>query len=264
MIWKTLLYASLVYVALCALTFLLQRAMLYLPDKTRLSPGEAAAVGLRQWPSPADYRGFTSLDEPADARGTVVVFHGNAGTAYHRDFYVAALSRLGLRVVLAEYPGYGGRDGRPSEDALVGDALETIRLARRDYGDPLYLWGESLGSGVVCAAVARSEVPVAGLVLFLAWDSLADLAQTHYRYLPARWLVLDRYDNVANLRGYRGRVAVVLAGDDEVVPVRHGRRLYEALTTDKKLWLFEGARHNEMPVADGLPWWGEVVAFVSR
>lgn len=261
MIWKTLLYVSIAYVGLCAVTFILQRSMLYFPDKSRLSEGQAGGAGLRHWPSVEDFRGFVGGGESA---GTVILFHGNAGTAYHRSFYVDALSRQGLRVVLAEYPGYGGRPGRPSEDVLVRDALETIRLAHHEFGGPLYLWGESLGGGVVSAAVAATDIPVAGVVLFLAWDSLPDLAQAHYWYLPARWLVLDRYDNIDNMRDYEGNIAVVLAGEDEVVPVRHGTKLYEALPTGKKLWVFEGARHNEMPVAAGLPWWEEVVAHISR
>lgn len=264
MIWKTLFIAAIAYVAMCALMFLLQRKMLYFPDDTRLSPEQAVGMGLRHWPSVEDFRGFVGGGESTDAAGTVVVFHGNAGTAYHRGFYVDALSGLGLRVILAEYPGYGGRAGGPSEEVLVRDALETIRLANRQYGGPLYLWGESLGAGVVSAAVAATEVPVDGVVLFLPWDTLPDLAQAHYWYLPARWLALDRYDNIRNLRNYAGNTAVVLAGEDEVVPVKHGLRLYEALPAGKRLWLFEGARHNEMPVAIGLPWWEEVVAHVSR
>ncbi len=264
MIWKTLLYASIAYAALCAVTFFLQRAMLYIPDRTRLSDEQATGAGLRHWPSFEDFRGFVGRGEPAGAAGTVIVFHGNAGTAHHRGFYVDALSRLGLRVILAEYPGYGGRAGKPSEDVLVRDALETIRLARQEYGGPLFLWGESLGGGVAAAAVAETDIPIAGVVLFLAWDSLPDVAQTHYWYLPARRLVLDRYDNIDNLRDYEGNMAVVLAGEDEVVPVGHGMRLYEALPTGKRLWVFEGARHNEMPVAAGLPWWEEVVAYISR
>jgi fermentation-respiration switch protein FrsA (DUF1100 family) len=260
---RLLLYLLISYALLCLLVFVIQRNLLYLADQAPLPPEAARKAGLRPWPAPERFQGFIGEPEPAVVRGTVIVFHGNAGAAYHRAFYIRALARMGLRVILAEYPGYGGRAGRPSEKLLVEDALAAIGHAHTQYGEPLYLWGESLGCGVVAAALRQTEVPVRGAVLFLPWDSLADVAQTHYWYLPARWLVLDRYDSIENLRHYTGKVAVLLAGEDEVIPVRHGRRLYDSLTASKRLWLFEGVRHNEMPIDPDLAWWGEVVAFLA-
>jgi len=264
LLWKALLFVLGGYLAICLLAFLFQRKMLYLPSGGSLSEGQAVESGLIHWPSARAFVGYLGAEEPAEAKGTVVVFHGNAGAAYHRDFYVQALSRRGLRVILAEYPGYGGRSGRSTEEAFVRDAGETIRLAHRKFGEPVYLWGESLGCGVVAGALQATDIPIPGVVLFTPWDSLPELAQTHYPILPARWLVRDRYDNVENLRGYTGRVAVVLAGRDEVVPVRHGQRLYDSIPANKNLWLFENASHNAMPVSSDEAWWSEVVGFVSR
>ena len=165
---------------------------------------------------------------------------------------------------MAEYPGYGGRAGRPSEEVLVQDALETIGLAHDEYGQPLFLWGESMGSGVVSSAVAKADVPLKGLVLFLPWDSLADVAQTHYWYLPAYWLVLDKYNSIDNLQRFEGNVAVILAEKDEVIPVKHGKRLYDSIVAKKKLWRFEGVGHNDVPVEPELQWWEEVTEFIVQ
>jgi len=74
--------------------------------------------------------------------------------------------------------------------------------------------------------------------------------------------VLDRYNNVENLQGYEGQIAVILAGKDEVVPIKHGTRLYESLSGTKELWVFEDARHNEVPVGADLLWWKKVIAFI--
>ncbi len=264
MISKILLYALAGYLIFLATLFIFQRKLLYLPEKFRLPEEQAMAEGLVYWPSFENFRGFVSHMEPTGALGTVIVFHGNAGAAYHRIFYVKALTRQKMRVILAEYPGYGGRAGKLSEDALVKDAIETIRLAYKEYGQPLFIWGESLGAGVACGAVSKAEVPIKGVVLLLPWDSLPDLAQTHYWYLPARWMVLDKYDNVENLRGFEGNVAVILAENDEVIPVRHGRRLYDSITSRKNIWVFKDARHNEFPIDAKLHWWKEVVEFISQ
>ncbi len=264
MIGRILLSALIGYLTLFLIVFIFQRKLLYLPSKFRLSEERVIDEGLLYWPSFEQYRGFIGHQGAAEAKGTLIVFHGNAGAAYDRGFYVKALSPLGLRVILAEYPGYGGRAGQPSEDILVKDALETIRLTYRKYGEPLFLWGESLGCGVVSSAVSKTDIPLKGVVLFLPWDSLPNLAQKHYWYFPVRWLVLDKYNNIDNLRQFAGNVAVILAENDEVVPVQHGRKLYDSITTKKKLWLFENATHNKMPIEPGLRWWKEVIEFISQ
>ena len=264
MIWKILLYALIGYVTFSAIVFIFQRKLLYLSRGSQLSEERAIDEDLLYWPSIKNFQGFISHADPVDAKGTIIVFHGNAGTAYHRSFYVKALSLQKLRVILAEYPGYGGRAGRPSEEVLVKDALETIRLAHQEYGEPLFVWGESLGGGVVSSAVRKTNIPIKGVVLFLPWDSLPNLAQTHYWYLPARWMVLDKYNNIDNLQRFEGNIAVVLAENDEVIPVRHGKRLYDSITAKKKLWLFEDTRHNELPVEAELHWWKDIIEFISQ
>ena len=244
--------------------FVFQRKLLYMPSQIKLAEQSVFNEGLIYWPSFEVFKGFISKSNLLEAKGTVIVFHGNAGAAYNRGFYVEALSIQNIRVILAEYPGYGGRSGQPSEDVLVKDALETIRIAYQEFGEPLYLWGESLGSGVVCSALSKSDIPIKGVILFLAWDSLPNLAQTHYWFLPSRWLVLDKYNSVDNLQRFDGNIAVVLAENDEVVPVQHGKRLYESITANKRLWMFEDVRHNEVPVAAELHWWKEVITFISQ
>ncbi len=77
-------------------------------------------------------------------------------------------------------------------------------------------------------------------------------------------MVLNKYDNVENLRGFKGNVAVILAENDEVIPVRHGRRLYDSITSRKNIWVFKDARHNEFPIDAKLHWWKEVVEFISQ
>ncbi len=260
---KIALAILLIYCAIVAIAFALQRQMLYFPTQERPSEEWVRMAGLAVWPaSTSDYRGFVS-EGSADARATIVVFHGNAGRALDRSYYAHALGPLGYRVLLAEYPGYGGRDGKPSEAALIADAVETLELAHEEFGGPVYLWGESLGAGVAAAVAASTEAPIAGLVLITPWDSLPDLAQSIYWFFPARWLIRDQYDSVKNVESYAGPVALVVAEQDEIIPSRHSMRLFESVTSDKRLWILPGAGHNSWPVQPDAPWWREVVDFVE-
>ena len=251
-----------VYGLVVLAAWLLQYRMLYFPE--RISTDEvqrlAAAAGLALWlQEGGDYRGL--LREPdGTCRGTVLVFHGNAGSAVHRSYYADALVPLGYRVILVEYPAYGGRPGRLGESSFTADARTAMDMVRRQFDDPLFLWGESLGCGV--AAAAASET-VRGVVLLTPWDSLTHLAQSLYRFLPIGLLLRDRYDTVANLKNFRGPVAVVMAERDEVIPNRLTQKLFESIAAPKRMWQFDEAGHNSWPTAPGLAWWREVMAFVD-
>ncbi len=262
------LFFAVGYCILMVAGFLWQRKMIYFPDREVPAPDPLHAAGLRFWPDQdpdqgEDYRGLVATDSAVEATGTIIVFHGNAGAAWHRSYYVHALLPLGYNVVLAEYPGYGGRNGDPSEESFVNDARATIQLAYDTFGGPLYLWGESLGCGVAAAVAADPPVPVDGVVLVTPWDSLPDLAQSMYWYFPIRWLLRDKFDNVKNLQSFHQPVAIAIAIDDEIIPPARSLRLYESIHAPKRLWRFENAGHNNWPTDPAEKWWREVMQFIS-
>jgi hypothetical protein len=76
-------------------------------------------------------------------------------------------------------------------------------------------------------------------------------------------MLKDSYDNVANLAKYRGPVAVVMAGQDEIISNRLTQRLYDALRQPKRLWTFPKAGHNSWPSGPDEPWWGEMMNFLE-
>ena len=255
-------YFAIGYALLVLVVFLLQRNLIYLPDRAKPPADHLRSMGLQFWPDGSDFKGLISTSEALPAKGTVIVFHGNAGSAWHREYYVQALEPLGYRVVLAEYPGYGGRRGKMNEQNAVADAREIITKARSQFGDPVFLLGESMGSGVAAAAVDADQ-PIAGLVMVTPWDSLPSLAQTHYWYLPARWLVKDQFDSIANLQSFDRPVAVAMAVNDEVIPNKHTMTLFNAVKAPKRLWQFKNAGHNSWPTQPNALWWKEAMAFIS-
>lgn len=274
--------AGLLYVAVLLYAYAVQDASLYFP--TLLEPQQAkflaARGGLRPWPSDAaepvgyvaepatstaqpDRGAETSGAPPVSGRvlGTVLVFHGNAGTALDRGYYVDALGRLGYRVVLAEYPGYGARRGELGERSFVRDATGALDRARSEFGAPVYVVGESLGAGVAAAVARDRGSKVAGVALITPWDSLTAVAQERYPLLPMGLLLTSRYDSVTNLSAYEGPVAVAVADEDEILRPGHALRLYDSLRQPKGLWRFPGAGHNSWPSMPEATWWPELAAF---
>lgn len=246
-------------VALLATIAMFQDRLLYFPAKATVA-GMVSAE-LRAWPAHDDFRGLVA--EPSGTvRGTAVLFHGNAGHAGHRAYYAEALTRLGLRVVLAEYPGYGPRGGAVGERSLVDDAEQTLLLAHRLHGAPLLLVGESLGAGVAAAAAGRQRDKTAGVLLITPWGRLEHVASHHYPWLPVKWLLRDRYDSVAHLASFDRPVMVVVAEGDSIVPARFGTALHESLPGRKRLAVIEAAEHNDWVRHVDDRWWDEAVSFL--
>lgn len=260
-------YIAVGYALLAGVIFVLQRRLIYHPDKERPTETYLAKLGLRYWPQANGFHGLVSTSAPRSAIGTVIVFHGNAGSAWQRDYFVKALEPMGYQVILAEYPGYGGRDGEMTETHIIKDAVEAIAAARRDFGGPIYLIGESMGCGVAAAAACEADhppyAPIDGLLLITPWDSLAAVAQSHYWYVPASLLVKDRYDSIAHLRGFDRPVAMVMAEKDKVIPNKHTQALYDALTAPRRLWRFKNAGHSDWPNQPSAPWWKEAMHFMT-
>ena len=249
---STALWIAAVCLLFLAVVFLWQDRLLYFPARATVE--RLVNGGLRPWPSAQDFRGLVA--EPLGApRGTTIVFHGNAGHAGHRAFYAQALTPLGWRVILAEYPGYGPRPGQPGEASLVADAVETVALAHRLHGGPLLLLGESLGAAVAAAAAARHGDVSAALLLITPWDRLAHVASHHYPWLPVKWLLRDRYDTQARLAGFDRPVLVAVAEQDRIVPAHLGAALHAALRGPKHLITIEGADHNDWPDRVDAAWW---------
>jgi fermentation-respiration switch protein FrsA (DUF1100 family) len=102
---------------------------------------------------------------------------------------------------------------------------------RGEAPERVVLFGRSLGAALAAWLAAR-ERPGA-LILESAFVSVPELAGDLYWWLPARRLSRLRYDTRDYLAGVQCPVLVVHSPDDEIIPYRHGRALYEAARPPK-------------------------------
>ncbi|OQA27984.1 MAG: Alpha/beta hydrolase family protein [Verrucomicrobia bacterium ADurb.Bin345] len=264
LVLKILRMAVLVYVGLAAVLAIGQRGFIYFPSQQSeaLLAGIARKAGMEPWRSASgELVGWKTVPrEGAPETGNVAIaFHGNAGFALDRLYFVDCLRGLPgdpiHTVYLFEYPGYGARPGKPSEKAICRAAAEALDELTRDARTCVYLIGESLGSGVACHLAAQHPDKVAGLFLATPFTSLGDVAKHHHPFMPVRLFLVEKYDNESALRNYAGPVAFLVAEEDEVVPARLGVRLHDGYRGPKRLWVDEGSSHNTLMYIPTAPWW---------
>lgn len=262
----------LVYVGLLVLVAGCQRRMIYFPAKSSeaVLRERAAETGWAAWETAdGELIGWKDLNVTTAAQpaNRLVVFHGNAGFAQHRTYYRDGFGGVagGLwEVYVFEYPGYGARPGSPGEQAFLAAGREALEALWEADGRPVFLLGESLGSGLACRLAGEYPDRVAGLILTTPFTSLVDVAARHYPFFPVRFLLRDRYDNVEALKSYRGPMAMLLAGQDEIIPAEIGQRLFDAHAGPKRLWVQETATHNTLDYGTDTGWWEEVTEFLIR
>jgi len=187
------------------------------------------------------------------ARYTILFSHGNAEDLGMLRPYLRLLHGLGFGVLAYDYRGYGLSDGRPSEEATYHDidAAWTFLVAEAKVPpERIILLGRSVGAGPSVDLAARRQV--GGLVLESAFVS-AFRVLTRVPLLP-----FDRFRNLDKI----GRVAcpvLVMHGEaDAIVPIWHGRRLYEAAPAPKRFLWVEGAGHNDFMLVAG-PRYGQAL-----
>jgi pimeloyl-ACP methyl ester carboxylesterase len=220
----------------------------------------AKTAGLERWVnSSGGAIGMKRLSPTQPAAGRVLILYGNAGWTVGCAHYVNDLQKAApFDVYIVEYPGYADRSGKPSEASVFHAADEAFELLETNL--PVFLLGESLGTGVASHLAGKYPDQVAGLILLSPYDRLTGVAQHQVHYLPAWLLLVDRFPSEVYLRKYHGPVGISVDGQDRVVPEKFGLKLYAGYAGPKRLWRFPEGRH----IAIGEPvsqFWREVLGF---
>ncbi len=237
------------YALILILFFVFQRSLLYYPNHNSVPLAEAHANRLFQELSvrTADGINLNAWYAPATSKPlTFVFFHGNADSLYGAapiaDPYIAA----GYGFLLAEYRGYSGLPGKPTEAGLYADARAYIYglMTRGVRSEDIVLFGHSLGTGV--AVQMAEEFHAGGLILLAPYLSMPKLAQVHYPFIPAEYLALDRYENDKKMSDIHAPVLIVNGDLDQIVPPGQGRRLAALANEPRQFQSLPDRGHNDL------------------
>jgi fermentation-respiration switch protein FrsA (DUF1100 family) len=249
------------YLLILLAFFVFQRSLLYYPSANFYSLREAHAspdfyslreahaspafkqlsiqtedgIALKAWYAPATSKPFT-----------LVFFHGNADSlataSSVADPYIAA----GYGFLVAEYRGYSGLEGKPTETGLYADgrACMTALIAQGVKSQDILLFGHSLGTGV--AVQMAEEFHVGGLILLAPYLSIPKIAQVHYPFIPAQLLALDRFNNAAKISSIHAPLLIVNGLNDQIVPPSQGKQLFELASDPREFHTLPHHDHNDL------------------
>jgi pimeloyl-ACP methyl ester carboxylesterase len=182
--------------------------------------------------------------QPRDARAGALILHGGGtstikGLAPLRELLFAR----GIASTGFDFIGHGRSDGTLIGSSLAerSAAVDAVISARQLQAETLTVIGFSMGGHVAALAAQRHGFAALGLVIAAAYS--AEAAQLKFGpdfaaaiRKPLSWRDSDAFAAVA---AYRGRLQIISAGADAVVPAEIPQRYFDAA-------LHCASRHHEV------------------
>ena len=182
----------------------------------------------------------------ANARGTLVICHGNAGNISDRLWMARDLADVPLNLFLFDYRGYGRSKGLPSEKGTEQDVLAAYEVAHARLGHvenpPILVYGRSLGGGI--ALQLATACPVRAVVLESTFTSIVEIGERFYPHLLPKLTCRNRYRSDLRIQEVEVPILIAHGPDDETIPYDMGEKLYSLAPNPFGFCKLNGC-HNE-------------------
>jgi len=202
--------------------------------------------------------------EADSSRGVILFCHGNAGNISHRFDTIVILSQMNLDIFIFDYRGYGRSGGVMTEKGAYLDAkaaYDHLAKVKKTKPGKIVLFGRSIGGNV--AIDLATKVDAACLISESAFASIEDMAKSIYGVRPPRWLLSNHFDAMSRIKSVDIPKLIIHSSDDEIVPIRQGRMLFDAATEPKEFFELTGS-HNEAFLAAGRGYSDRLGRFIDR
>lgn len=232
-------------ISVLAIIYLLALVLLYLFQRTLLFPTVGEVSGINRETivfkhNEVSLHGWVLNQGKSKA---IIYFGGNAEQISNNIILFEDVLK-DHSVYLVDYRGYGKSTGSPTEQGLFADALFIYDQIKAQY-QTISVIGRSLGSGVAVYLGSKREIEK--LALLTPYDSIAEVAQSHYPMFPTRYLVRDKFESINRAANITVPILIVAAEHDPVVPNIHTERLLKQLVhSEIKFQMIENVAHNNV------------------
>lgn len=238
--------------------------------ETRTFPG-AQGERVEAWIIPSD----------ASPHGTVIAFHGHAGSKESLLSVAARFHEWGWETWLVDFYGSGGSSG--NETSIGWHEAEDVKaafdqVARGSTGKPVVLFGASMGAAAILRSVAVHELKPEGLILECPFDRLRTTVASRFRRegfptFPMLDLILCWGGIQSGFNPYRHNPvefaatvrcpALLMQGDKDVtISLEESRSIARALGARCAFRVFEGRGHEALQAGNPALWDREVLGFL--
>lgn len=235
-----------VYLIVLTLLYLLQDRMIFFaqpisnPSVSRFSGSEITF----------DHKGILLhgwlIKKDINVQSPLIIYYG--GNAEEVSGNLLDLERFPpASLLLLNYRGYRKNTGKASESSLGSDAIfvfdEMIRKEGIDPGQVVRM-GRSLGSNVAVQVAAQRSV--GGLILITPFDSLVNLAKSHYPIFPVGLAIKHRFESDRLAPQIKAPALILMGLADRIVPNRHSEALAKSWGGSVDALVIQGSDHNSI------------------
>lgn len=250
--------AIVVYLSLCSYLYFKQEALLFHPNPKSFAEIQKILRANPEFDTlnlimkdGTRISGYMSPKHSHNKLPLVIYFEGNTLEVSHlmdKHKYFENCA-----IALINYRGWGLSQGKPSEKTMFSDALEVYdKLKQRSNVDTsrIFVIGRSIGTGV--ATYLSSQRKVAETFLITPYDSMIDVAQDQYPYVPIFMIIKHPFESYKYAPKVSSKLMALIAKNDMTISAKRSFNLIQAWSGQKS-WVEINADHSSI-VNNDLMW----------
>ena len=253
---KSLIIALIIgYVGFCVTVYIYPEGFFYNPTNTHSNLENIKKYGIKV--SEVEYKSADGTKlygwyvKPQKKDKIIVFMHGNSYNIEKFFFKMVPLIEAGYGVFMPEYRGFGGVEGRITQQGLGEDAIAAVKYLQEKgwKNKDIIIYGMSLGSYTAINTMYNLQQTgkFKALVLEVPFDSILNVTKTIVSVpLPFDLIVKDKYDNTQMIQDIKSPILIMGGGKDTLVPVQLAMNLYRLAPQPKEFMLFEDAEHGNL------------------
>lgn len=226
---------------------------------------------------------FFPARSDADVQGTVIQFHGNAENISTHFASLVWMTRYGYNLFTFDYRGYGQSEGSPTHAGVNNDALAALNYAitlnqkmkGQNENLKLIVYGQSIGGNILVRAMddLENKTEIDAIILESAFSSYRKISKEKLSLTCITWpfqplvyiMMSDDYSSRKSIKRLPLVPLLVIHGDnDRIIPIHHGKKIYDLANEPKQFWRIKGGRHINAMYINGGVYRGKLIDFLSK